>query len=122
LVRHIRRKLERQYGAGLTGLIHPVTKEFNHEAVIYQRGGRHPDEVISDTRSVGLHHVMYYVHAATIGDDETRPNKWMDIEGTIFDRYDMTTFLYGWIIALQESPSGDSAGASNCFLSSFEFV
>ena len=67
LVRHIRRKLERQYGAGLVGLIHPVTKEFNHEAVIYQRGGRHADEVVSDTRTVGLHHVMHYLHSVSLG-------------------------------------------------------
>lgn len=34
LVRHLRHKMERTYGLGLTGLIHPVTKEFNHESVI----------------------------------------------------------------------------------------
>lgn len=123
LVRHIRHKLERQYGAGLVGLIHPVTKEFNHEAVIQQRGGRHAHEVISDTRSVGLHHVMSAIHTVTIGDeDPERPNKWMDLEGRIFDRYDLVSYLYGWIIALQENPQGDTAGASNCFMATFELV
>ena len=46
----------------------------------------------------------------------------MDLEGKIFDRYDMASFLYGWIVALQENPRGDTAGASNCFLASFELV
>ena len=103
-MRHIRRKLERQYGAGLVGLIHPVSKEFNHEAVIYQRGGRHADEAVSDTRSVGLHYVMHHLHAATLGDDKERPNKWMELKGKRFDRYDIVSFLYGWIVSLQENP------------------
>ena len=44
--------------------------------------------------------MMHYVHAATLGDDEERPNKWMDLEGKIFDRYDLVSFNYGWIVAL----------------------
>lgn len=124
LVRHIRHKLERQYGAGLTGLIHPISKEFNHEAVIYQRGGRHADEVISDTKSIGLHSVMSTLHSFTqeAEEDDEKPKKWMDLEGKLFDRYDIVSFLYGWIVALQENPQGDTAGASNCFLASFELV
>lgn len=121
-MRHIRRKLERQYGAGLVGLIHPVTKEFNHEAVIYQRGGRHADEVVSDTRAVGLHKLMGSLHPMVLQDDPERPNKWEDLEGKVFDRYDIVSFLYGWIIALQENPQGDTAGASNCFMASFDMV
>jgi len=105
LVRHIRHKLERQYGAGLTGLIHPISKEFNHEAVIYQRGGRHADEVISDTKSIGLHNVMATLHGFTQeAEDDEKPKKWMDLEGKVFDRYDIVSFLYGWIVALQENP------------------
>ena len=66
---------------------------------------------------------MSYAHAATIGNkDPDRPNKWMDLEGKIFDRYDIVSFLYGWIVALQENPQGDTAGASNCFMAAFEFV
>lgn len=53
LVRHVRHKMDREFGLGLTGLIHPVTKEWNHEAVIESLGGRGP--VISDTKSVGIH-------------------------------------------------------------------
>lgn len=121
-MRHIRRKLERQYGAGLVGLIHPVTKEFNHEAVIYQRGGRHADEVVSDTRAVGLHKLMGSLHPMVLQDDPERPNNWEDLEGKVFDRYDIVSFLYGWIIALQENPQGDTAGASNCFMASFDMV
>ena len=34
LVRHIRRRMERTYGAGLINLYHPVTKAFNHKIVI----------------------------------------------------------------------------------------
>ena len=33
-VRHTIRKMEHVYGQGLVGLIDPVTKEFNHAAVI----------------------------------------------------------------------------------------
>ena len=65
---------------------------------------------------------MYYLHAATLGDDPTRPNKWEDRDGKIFDRYDIVSFLYGWIVALQEDPQGGTAGASNCFLASFELI
>merc|ERR1719454_2474829 len=53
-VRHIRRKLERTYGHGLVGLIHPVTGEFNHEAVIYNRGGRFEHERLGNTKDIGL--------------------------------------------------------------------
>jgi hypothetical protein len=66
---------------------------------------------------------MSAIHSVTVGDeDEERPNKWKDIEGKVFDQYDMVSFLYGWIIALQENPNADNAAASNCFLASFEMV
>lgn len=120
LVRHIRRKLERQYGVGLVGLIHPVTKEFNHEAVIAQRGGRHAHEHISDTKSIGLHHVMGAMHDLVVGQE--KPNKWKELGGKKFDRYDIASFLYGWIVALQENPNSDTAASSNCFLAAFELV
>ena len=62
LVRHIKHKMERTYGLGLTGLIHPVTKEFNHAAVIEQRGGRKDYEKLGNTKDIGLHTVMGSVH------------------------------------------------------------
>lgn len=54
--------MEKTYGLGLTGLIHPVTKEFNHEAVIKQRGGRKPEEHIGNTKDWGFHHALGTVH------------------------------------------------------------
>ena len=84
------------------GLIHPVTKEFNHEAVIVQRGGRHTNEALSDTRSVGIHHAFAAIH--TVMQDDEKPQKWKELEGKRFDQYDIVSFLYGWIIALQENP------------------
>ncbi len=53
-MRHIRRKMERIYGHGLVGLIHPVTMEFNHAAVIEQRGGRFEHEYVGNTKHMGL--------------------------------------------------------------------
>ena len=37
---------EKHYGPGLVGLINPVTHEWNHEAVIKQRGGRPKEQYI----------------------------------------------------------------------------
>ena len=53
-----------KYGIGLVDLIHPITGEFNHEAVLRHRGGR-PEEHISDTKSIGLHHALGKAHAFT---------------------------------------------------------
>ena len=60
LMRHIKRNMEHTYGLGLTGLVHPVTKEFNHKAVIHQRGGRFDHEVIGDTKPI--HNVLGAIH------------------------------------------------------------
>jgi hypothetical protein len=57
--------MDRSYGLGLTGLIHPVTKEFNHEAVIANRGGRPEGLVLGDTKSIGLHWALGKVHGLT---------------------------------------------------------
>ena len=62
LVRHLRRKMERTYGHGLVGLIHPVTKEFNHKAVIENRGGRFEHETIGNTKDIGIHSLLGAVH------------------------------------------------------------
>ena len=50
--------MERIYGHGLVGLIHPVTGEFNHAAVIEQRGGRFEHEVIGKTTDFGIEHMI----------------------------------------------------------------
>ena len=44
------------FGKGLTGLIHPVTKEFNHKAMIEARGG--VGEPIGTLGQLGLHHLL----------------------------------------------------------------
>ena len=117
LVRHVRRRLERTYGLGLVGLIHPVTKEFNHTAVIEYRGGRRADEIMGDTKSIGLHHALSAV-GALVGAEQ--PQDLKEVLGKTFDRYDMASFVYGWIIALHADP--DSMTSSNCFLAAFELV
>jgi len=60
LMRHVKRQMEHTYGLGLTGLVHPVTKEFNHKAVIHQRGGRFDHEVIGDTKPI--HNILGALH------------------------------------------------------------
>jgi hypothetical protein len=101
LVRHIRHKMERQYGQGLVGLIHPVTKEFNHAAVINQRGGRFKSEHISDTKSIGLDYAFYNMHKYALGNKKNEDaEKWMTVDGTLFDRYDIDSALYGMVFAL----------------------
>jgi hypothetical protein len=104
---------------GLTGLIHPVTKEFNHEAVIRQRGGRREDEVLGNTKDIGLHHVLDAARSLVVGAEET-PTYFYDLDGKVFDRYDLVSFIYGWIIALNADP--DTMTSSNCFLATFELV
>jgi len=117
LVRHIRRRMERTYGLGLTGLIHPVTKAFNHEAVIRQRGGRKENEVVGNTYDMGLHHVLGFFHRMV---SQENPTYFEEIEGKQFDRYDQVSFVYGWIVALHADP--DTMTSSNCFLAAFEAV
>jgi hypothetical protein len=120
LIRHTRRKLERQYGQGLVGLIHPVTKEFNHAAAINQRGGRFKSEHVSDTKSIGLNHLFGTMARYTA--DGQDAEKWQNVDGTIFDRYDIASFSYGWIFALQEEPGSDKYVSSNCFLAAFDMI
>ena len=54
-VRKIKSKMETQFGIGMVDLFHPVTGEFNHEAVIDRRGGRRKEEVITTEKSLGIH-------------------------------------------------------------------
>ena len=43
------------------GLVHPVTKEFNHKAVIEMRGGRHPREHIGYIYDFHIHTALRYL-------------------------------------------------------------
>ena len=110
--------MQRNYGLGLTNLIHPVTKEFNHEAVIERRGGRHPHEVLGNTKDIGMHTVLGKVHGLVVG--AAAEENWKNIGGKDFDTYDMSSFFYGFIISLQDGFAGDTA--SNCFYSFFGVV
>ena len=121
LIRHTRKKLERQYGQGLVGLIHPVTKEFNHAAVINQRGGRFKSEHLSDTKSIGLNHA-FAAAGRFFAEDEEEYQKIENVDGTLFDRYDVASFTYGWIFALQNDPGKEEYVSSNCFLAAFDMV
>ena len=57
--RHIIRKYEDMFGHGLTGLIHPVTHEFNHAAMIDARGGRNStEEHLFKLKDFGIHHLL----------------------------------------------------------------
>lgn len=47
---------------GLVGLVHPVTKEFNHKAVIEMRGGRHPREKIGYIKDFHIHTLLGSLH------------------------------------------------------------
>ena len=45
------------------------------------------------------------------------------VTGKTFDRYDIIAFLYGGIIALQDTSTKAAAQAANkCFLSTFETI
>lgn len=54
--------------------------------------------------------------------DEEGVEKWETVDGTIFDRYDIAAFTYGWIFGLQEEPGSDKYVSSNCFLAAFDMV
>ena len=116
-VRHIKRKLERTYGHGLVGLIHPVTREFNHGAVIEQRGGRWEHEKVGNTKDIGLEWLINQ------GNHMVGAPKTISVQGKTFDAYDIISFIYGGIIALQDTSTKAAAQAQNqCFLSTFETV
>lgn len=116
--RHLRRVMQRNYGLGLTNLIHPVTKEFNHEAVIERRGGRHPNEQIGNTKDLGIHDALGTVHGLIVGAGASE--NWKNIAGKDFDTYDVSSVFYGFIVSLQDGFKGDTA--SNCFYSAFGVV
>ena len=60
--RHIRHKLERDFGPGLHRLFHPVTHEFNHAAVIERRGGRRKEEHLGTEKGFGIHQAFAWLH------------------------------------------------------------
>lgn len=111
-MRNVHRELEYQFGHGLVGLIHPVTQEFNHEAVIRRRGGRHAHERLGNAHELGITKVLSAIHNL-VGAGE---NKWMYIgESTYIDRYDAQSFYYGWIISLIDIKSEDQIASNYCF-------
>ena len=103
-------------------MIHPVTKEFNHAAVINQRGGRYRSEHISDTKSVGLNHLFAAVGRFAAGGEGEEYQKLKNVDGVVFDQYDIASFTYGWIFALQNEPGKEEYVSSNCFLAAFDMV
>jgi hypothetical protein len=134
--------MEKTYGLGLTGLIHPVTKEFNHAAVIKQRGGRKAEEHLGNTKEWGMHHALGAVHGLFVkqempslkeetaqqGADGQLINnldiakKWLELGGKEFDQYDWISFAYGWSRGLQEDPFSDESAVSECFIATFDTV
>jgi hypothetical protein len=69
--------MDKTYGIGLTGLIHPVTKEFNHKAVIQDRGGRNKNEHLGSTTDIGLNQALDGMHNLVVG----TPSKFMSVGG-----------------------------------------
>ena len=94
------------------GLIHPVTGEFNHKAVIEHRGGRWEHEHVGNTKDWGIDWLVqtghHYFNGHKLGQDneggeEERPKKMYTAFTKAFDRYDLISFIYGGILALQSS-------------------
>ena len=121
LVRHVRHKMDRQFGLGLTGLIHPVTKEWNHEAVIASMGGRPEDQYLGNTKDAGIHYVLGKLDGFRQPTKHLQVQaeaKWNQIAGKYFDSYDMSSFLFGWVVAMQ----GPTDEASDCFYASYSTI
>lgn len=116
-MRHVHRELEYHYGHGLVGLIHPVTNEFNHEAVIRRRGGRHESESMGTLGDYGIHHALGAIHGLVEANGD---KKWQQVGKIVFDRYDATSFWYGFIVALSENKN-DIAN-NYCFQGAFELT
>ena len=122
-VRHTIRKMERIYGQGLVGLIHPVTKEFNHAAVIEQRGGRYKDEIIGHTKDLGVHHILGALDRFAVRTGLRAPgneDRFELLAGRFYDPYDFFSFFYGWIVAMEDGLPDDAA--SKCFYAAFDTV
>ena len=112
--------MEYYYGHGLVGLIHPVTKEFNHEAVI-ARNGRGP--VVGSLGDFYVPHMLYAVGSIV----RTSASYVWTLQDKQFDRYDSQSVLYGWAAAITDT-TDDSAQVtssdqgSDCFVSLFEMI
>lgn len=46
--------------------------------------------------------------------------KWKSINGKLFDQYDIVSFFYGWIVALQADST--STTTNQCFLATYSTV
>ena len=122
-----RRNMEYHFGHGLVGLIHPVTKEFNHEAVIARRGGRHEWEKMGTLNDYYVPHLLGAIGSLVGNTDEANAQYLMTIGTHTFDRYDTMSLLYGWASSLVEDPTAgenDEAAqiTSDCFISLFELL
>ena len=129
LVNHHRHVLEKHFGHGLVGLYHPVTGEFNHEAVIKRRGGIGEDEWFGTLDDYYVPHILGAIHKAhrwlrqSFGDELPENNMdFFDRAGDpqAFNRYDTTSMFYGWAGALVEDD--DDKVSSDCFISLYELI
>jgi hypothetical protein len=71
---------------------------------------------------MGLDYAMYNIHRYAAGGKNGDAEKWMNVDGTLFDRYDIDSALYGMVFALQNDPGSDDYASSNCFLSTISLV
>ena len=122
-MRHLTQKYEAMFGKGLTGLIHPVTKEFNHKAMIELRGG--VGEPITTLGNLGIHRLLapkacgpgIPFEQCVITDDG---RKIRNVAEKTFNSYDIISFWYGWTLALTDGD--DASGAQKCFVALFDTV
>ena len=120
-MRHVTRKLERRFGPGLVGLIHPVTHEFNHAAVIEMRGGLGKN--YGTVKEWGIHSTMGKIHGAVSSmhkllaphEHERRKlqnadmivENWETLGDKQINTYAMSSFLYGWSKGMMKKPEAD---------------
>lgn len=117
--------MDRQFGLGLTGLIHPLTGEWNHEAAIKSFGGRPEKYILGDTKSMGLHHVIGKLHGLTQPTKHLQVQKeynWILLGGKLIDTYDLTSWLYGMVISMSSSTNKAEAAKSDCFYATYTTV
>jgi len=71
---------------------------------------------MGNTKDVGLHHALNFVNGL-VG----APQFPKSIAGKSFDRYDIVSFYYGWINALNARQS-NLVSQNQCYLSVFETI